>query len=56
MKWALFVLGAMATIAGMMVLGEAMSAIHEILAGTAFTTGAVFISGGAIIEAIERNR
>ena len=52
----LFVFAVLSFVLGAFVLLLARSAIHEILGGVAFLNAAVFLSGGAVVMAVERVR
>ena len=54
MRIILFVLTIMAFIAGGSILATAKSAIHEIEAFVLFLIAAVFLSGAAIVESVNR--
>jgi hypothetical protein len=52
MRILLFVLGLVAFLCGASVMAVAQSAVHEIEAFILFLIGAVFVSGAAIVEAV----
>jgi cytochrome c biogenesis protein CcdA len=56
MRILLFILGLVAFLYGASVMGVARSAVHEIEAFILFLIGAVFISGAAIVEAVNAVR
>jgi len=54
MKTALLVLSFIAFLAGLIILGSAKSAIHEIEGFVLYVVSAVFLSGAAIVGAINK--
>lgn len=56
MRILLFVLGLVAFLYGASVMAIAQSAVHEIEAFILFLIGAVFVSGAAIVEAVNAVR
>jgi uncharacterized membrane protein len=56
MKILLFILGIVAFVYGASVITVAQSAVHEIEAFILFLIGAVFISGAALVEAVNSVR
>ncbi len=56
MRVLLFILGVVAFLYGAAVMAIAQSAVHEIEAFVLFLIGAVFVSGAAIVEAVNAVR
>lgn len=52
MRFFLFLLSVLAFLAGVTILAQAKSAIHEIESGILFLIFAVFLSGAAIVDAV----
>ena len=50
----LFVVGVLSIFWGFVTLGAAKSAMHEIYGATVIAAGAVFVVGGAVIEALKK--
>ena len=51
----LFVVGILSLLGGFVTLGAAKSAMHEIYGATVMTMGAVFMVGGAVVEALKKH-
>ena len=51
----LFIVGILSILWGFTTLGAAKSAMHEIYGGTVIITGAVFMVGGAVVEALKKH-
>ena len=52
MRWMLFLFAVLAGVAGLYVLTQSASVLHEIAAFMFWLIGSVFLVGGAVVEAV----